>query len=391
MRKSLFALSMGAFCLGLAEFIMMSILPDVAHKLDISIAQAGNLIAAYALGVCIGAPLIVIVTRNYPLRRILVLLMIIFSVGSCLTAIAPNYWLALCARFITGFPHGAFFGVSVIVANRLAKDGKVNAAIASVMMGMTVANLLGVPLGNLLGHYVSWRLIFLFTAVCGVLTILAILRWIPVLQPQPKSNIKGQFSFLSKKEPWLLMGVTGLGNAGIFAWYSYVSPFMTQVAGLNVDVIPFLMVLSGGSMCLGNYLGGRFSDRYAPGMVAMMIQFIMVLALVTIFFFGKYDQLSIFMMCIIAGCLFGVSAPQQQLFLVHSEGGAMMGGAMAQLAFNLGNALGAFGGGVAISGGSGVSYTALVGAVFVSLSIIIFIAFNRSNPEKAEVPVASFP
>lgn len=382
MKKGLYALALGTFGLGIVEYIMMGILPDVAKDLNISITQAGHLISAYALGVCVGAPVIAIKARNWPLRNILVALMGIFIAGSLLTVVSPGYWTALCARFITGLPHGAYFGVGVIVANRLAKEGKSTSSVAIMVMGMTIANLIGVPICNLLGQYLSWRYIFAFASVWGIITIWFILRWIPVLPSLPKTNIKGMFVFLKRPEPWLLLLATILANGGIFCWYSYVNPFMTGVSGFSVDMIPFLMLLAGASMCIGNYLGGRFSDKFTPGTVAMYTQGFIFISLVMIFFFASDGFLSVLLMCITTGCLFAVSSPQQQLLLHYSPGGEMMGGAMVQLAFNLGNALGAFSGGVTIKEGLGVEYTAIVGSVFALTGVLILVVFNYAFNNK---------
>ena len=167
MKKGLYALSFGTFGLGIAEFIMMSILPDVAAGFDISLSEAGHLISAYALGVCVGAPLVVVVARSWPLRTILLALVGLFVAGNLLMALSTDYWMGLCARFVSGLPHGAYFGVGSIVASRLAEKGKSTSAVAIMIMGMTVANLFGVPAGNFLGHFLSWRLVFCDCSVVG--------------------------------------------------------------------------------------------------------------------------------------------------------------------------------------------------------------------------------
>ena len=376
MRKGLYALSFGTFGLGIAEYIMMSILPDVAADFGVSLPETGHLISAYALVVCVGAPLMVIITRNWPLRRILFALMGIFIVGNFVTTVSPNYWLTLCARFVAGIPHGAYFGTGVIIANHLAEKGKSTSAVATMVMGMTVANLMGVPLGNLLGHYLSWRVVFAFATVWGLLTVWFIYCWIPILPAMPRTNLKGQFRFLKKPQPWLLIAATMLGNGGVFCWYSYVNPLMTDVSGFHVGVMPILMLLAGGSMCVGNYLGGTLSDRFSPSVVSMCTQFLAALSLLLIFFLASYAWISLLLLCVCTGCLFALSSPQQLLLLRHSPGGELMGGAMVQLAFNLGNAMGAFFGGLPIDAGLGVEYSALVGSGFALAGTLVFVLFN---------------
>lgn len=376
MKKGLYALSFGTFGLGIAEFIMMSILPDVAAGFDISLSEAGHLISAYALGVCVGAPLVVVVARSWPLRTILLALVGLFVVGNLLMALSADYWMGLCVRFVSGLPHGAYFGVGSIVASRLAEKGKSTSAVAIMIMGMTIANLFGVPAGNFLGHFLSWRLVFVIAALWGGVTIWFIRRWVPVLPALPATNLKGQFRFLRRPEPWMLIAATMLGNGGAFCWYSYVNPLMTEVSGFSVGTMPVLMLLAGVSMCVGNYLGGHLSDRFTPGIVAMSMQFLMFASLLLIYFFASYGFLSALLMCICTGCLFAVSSPQQLLLLQYSPGGEMMGGAMVQLAFNLGNAVGAYFGGLSIEHGAGLESTALIGSFFALLGTTVFLVFN---------------
>ena len=374
MKKGLYALSFGTFGLGIAEFIMMSILPDVAAGFDISLSEAGHLISAYALGVCVGAPLVVVVARSWPLRTILLALVGLFVAGNLLMALSADYWMGLCARFVSGLPHGAYFGS--IVASRLAEKGKSTSAVAIMIMGMTIANLFGVPAGNFLGHFLSWRLVFVIAALWGGITIWFIRRWVPVLPALPATNLKGQFRFLRRPEPWMLIAATMLGNGGAFCWYSYVNPLMTEVSGFSVGTMPVLMLLAGASMCVGNYLGGHLSDRFTPGIVAMSMQFLMFASLLLIYFFASYGFLSALLMCVCTGCLFAVSSPQQLLLLQYSPGGEMMGGAMVQLAFNLGNAVGAYFGGLSIEHGAGLESTALIGSFFALLGTTVFLVFN---------------
>lgn len=375
MKKGLYALSFGTFGLGIAEYTMMGILPDVAADFGISLPEAGHLISAYALGVCAGAPLIAIRARNRPLRRILVDLMVFFIIGNLVTVLSPDYRLTLAGRFITGIPHGSFFGVGAIIADKLADKGKSTSAIALMVMGMTIANLAGVPIGNWIALVVSWRLVFAFATIWGLITIYTIIKWIPDIPPMPQTSIKGMFRFLEDPRPWLLIAATVLGNGGIFCWYSYINPLMTNVSGFDPAAMPLLMLLSGGSMCIGNYLGGRMSDRFGPIRVAIYTQSVMFIALFTIFLFARYPWVSVALMCVCTGCLFAVSSPQQMLLLQHSPGGEMMGGAMVQLAFNLGNALGAYFGGLPIENGMGVEYTSMIGAMFALLGTSILILF----------------
>lgn len=377
MKKGLYALAAGTFGLGIVEYSIMGILPNIAADLGVSITQGGHIISSYALGVCVGAPIVALFARNWPLRKVLLILVALFTAGSLLTVFSPNYALTLCARFLTGLPHGAFFGVGVIVANRLVDKGKATSAVATMVMGMTISNLIGVPLSNLVGQYLSWRVVFAFASVWGILTIVLILRWIPVLAPLPRSNVKGMVRFLRKPQPWLLLFATTLSSAGSFSWYSYVNPFLTGVSGFKESLMPLFMLMAGASMCVGNYLGGRLSDRYTPELVSTYTLGMMFVSLTLIFLFGSFGAASLMLLCVITGCLFAISSPQQQLLLQHSPGGEMMGGAMVQLAFNLGNAIGAYLGGVPIATGVGVQYSPLIGAGLAFVGVSVLLVFNR--------------
>lgn len=377
LNKGLYALAFGTLGFGITEYVMMGILPDIAADLAISIPQAGHLISVYALGVCIGAPLAVLVSRGRGLRTILVGLICIQLLGGIITTLAPNYYVALASRFISGLPHGAFFGVGSIVAERLADKNHSTTAVSIMVMGMTVANLLGVPLGTLLGETLSWRVIFAFSTLWSALTIFFIFRWIPVLPALPDKGVKAQFAFLAKPEPWLILAVTMAGNGGIFCYYSYVSPMMTGVAGFPGDAMTLIMVLCGGGMCLGNYLGGRLSDKYSPTRVILATQLMMFSALVILYFVAGIKLPALLMTVLCCAGLFAVSSPQQHLIINHTPGGEMMGGAMIQIAFNLGNALGAYFGGLPIDSGAGVRYSALIGAAFILIGLFFAVLLLR--------------
>ena len=377
MKKSLIALAFGTFALGMAEFVMMSILPYVAQSMQCSIPEAGHLISAYAIGVCVGAPSVVLVARKRPLHQILLGLIVIYLTGNLLMASCSDLQLGVLFRFISGLPHGAYFGVGSIVADRLAPRGKSTSAIAIMCSGMTVANLIGIPAGTWLSDMVSWRVIFLFNGAWGILTFILLYRLVPRMEPLPNTGLKGQFRFLKSAAPWLIMATTTFGNGGIFCWYSYISPLMNRIAGFAPSEITMLMVLAGGSMCVGNLLGGKLADRYTPGKTILGVQAVMIFGLLTTFFLASYPGIAVLMLCICTACLFGVSAPQQLLLLRFSKGGEMMGAALVQVAFNLGNAVGAYCGGLPVTYGLPYNYPALVGAGFVVIGVISTATFCK--------------
>ena len=379
MKKSLIALAFGTLGLGIAEFVMMGILPDVAKDLGVSIPVAGHFISAYALGVCVGAPTLIL-ARNHPLKHILLALVTLIMLGNICAAMAPNYWVLLLARFISGLPHGAYFGVASIVAEKLADKGKGSEAVSIMIAGMTIANLFGVPLGTSLSNAISWRVTFLLVGCWGVIILYYIWRWVPHVEGLKDTGFKGQFRFLKTPVPWLILGATALGNGGVFCWYSYINPLLTNVSGFSAESITGLMVLAGFGMVVGNLVSGRLSDQYTPGKVGTTVQAMICVVLLLIFFLSPYPWLSALLMCLCTAGLFAVSSPEQVLIIRVAKGGEMLGAACVQVAFNLGNAIGAYVGGLAISGG--YRYPALAGVPFAMVGFILFLTFYKKYQAK---------
>lgn len=379
MKKSLIALAFGTLGLGIAEFTMMGILPYVATDLGISIPVAGHFISAYALGVCFGAPMLLL-ARKRPLKQILLVLMTLMIVGNICASMAPNYWVLLLGRFVSGLPHGAYFGVASIVAGKLADKGKSSEAVSIMIAGMTVANLFGVPLGTSLSHTLSWRATFLQVGAWGLITLYYIWRWVPQVEGLKDTGFKGQFRFLKKPAPWLILGATALGNGGVFCWYSYITPLLTEVSGFSAESITALMVLAGFGMVVGNLVSGRMSDRYTPGKVGTVVQGMICVILLLIFLLSPHPWCSAILMTLCTAGLFAVSSPEQVLMIRVAPGGEMLGGACVQMAFNLGNAIGAYIGGLALSGG--YRYPALAGVPFALMGFILFLVFYKKFQAK---------
>ena len=379
MKKSLIALAFGTLGLGIAEFTMMGILPYVAADLNISIPVAGHFISAYALGVCAGAPMLIL-ARKRPLKHILLALMALMLVGNLGAAVAPDYWSLLAARFISCLPHGAYFGVASIVAGKLADEGRSSEAVSIMIAGMTVANLFGVPLGTSLSHMLSWRVTFLLVGCWGLIVLYYIWRWVPVVEGLKDTGFKGQFRFLKTPAPWLILGATALGNGGVFCWYSYITPLLTNVSGFSPESVTALMVLAGFGMVVGNLVSGRLSDKYTPGKVGMVVQGMICIVLLMLFFLSPNPWCSAILMALCTAGLFAVSSPEQVLIIRVAPGGEMLGGACVQMAFNLGNAIGAYVGGLALSGG--YRYPALAGVPFALTGFILFVIFYKKFQSK---------
>ena len=377
MKKSLLALASGTLGLGIAEFVMMGILPNVAHDLNISIPEAGHFISAYAVGVCVGAPLMVAVARTRPLKQILLGLTAIYILGNVCAAFAPNYWMLLFMRFVSGLPHGAFFGAGSIVAEKVADKGKASQAVALMTAGMTVANLLGVPFGTMLSNMVTWRFPFMFNGAWGLLVFFLIWKWIPAIPALPDTGFKGQFRFLKNLAPWLIIFTTMFGNGGVFCWFSYVTPQMINVGGFTPGNMTLIMMFAGLGMTVGNLVGGKCGDLYGLAPVIRFTQVCMMFALLGTFFFAGVSWLAVALMGVCTAALFAVSPPQQLLLLQNSRGSELMGAACVQIAFNLGNALGAYVGGLPIEMGLGYRYPALAGVFIVMVGFISVSVYVR--------------
>lgn len=376
MKKGLFSLALGTFTLGMTEFIIEGILTDVAHNMNVSIPQTGHLISIYALGVCAGAFSLIVMHKYHP-KKILMFLTSLVILGAVVASVAPTYWLLLCARFIQGLPHGAYFGTGTIVAVKLAKEGKGTTAVSMMCAGMPFANLLGVPLGTFLSHSISWRAPFIISIFLGLITLLMIYKWVPDVEPLPNKGMKAQFHFLRHLAPWLIIIATFMGNGGILCWFSYISPLLQTNGGFNAASISVLMILAGLGMVVGNQVSALFADRLKPGRFTCILQFIAAAALLTIFFFSHLSGLSVIMMFVCCACLFGIGSPEQFLIVKHAKGGEMLGGCCIQAAFNLGNALGASLGGIPVAIGLGYQYTALIGVPMALIGAICLLSFHK--------------
>lgn len=381
MKKSLVALAFGTLALGITEYVMMGILADVASSLNVSITKAGHLISAYALGVTSGAPLLT-VAHKYGPKNILLVLAGVMLCGAVISSLAPDYYTLLVARFISGLPHGAYFGVASIVAVRLADEKHQNSAMSVMIAGMTVANLLGVPLGTALSSGISWRVPFVFVIAVSIAVLYYIWKWVPDIEALPDHGYKRQFGFLKSGAPWLIIIATMLGNGGIFCWYSYISPILTDEGGFTEAMLPILMIAAGGGMMIGNILCGRLADKYSPGRVAGYTQGLAAVVLLAIFFLSRFGWVSAALMVVCTACLFGASVPQQFLILKHAPGGEMLGGASIQMAFNLGNAFGAFCGGLPIDAGLPVNYAALAGVPFAFAGFCLLMIFCKRYEQR---------
>lgn len=247
----------------MAEFGIMGVLTELANNVGISIPSAGHMISAYAAGVVIGAPIMAMFSNRFSLKNVLLFLVALCFVGNTIFTFSSAYPMLVIGRLISGFPHGAIFGVGAIILSKIAPPGKVTMAVAGMIAGMTVANLIGIPLGTWIGHLFSWRYTFVLISLFFVLVMVSVIFWVPSLYDTAPTRLSEQFHFLKKPEPWLIFAATMFGNAGVFAWFSYVKPFMVSVSGFSQNAMTLIMMLMGLGMVLGNMFSGRVSARFS--------------------------------------------------------------------------------------------------------------------------------
>ena len=378
MKRSILALASGAFVLGAAEFVMMGILPQAADAMGVDIPTAGNYISSYAIGVCVGT-LMLVFGRRVPPKKLILLFMAITLVGNLLSAVALNSPMLIVGRFISGLPHGAFFGTATLIAKTLADKGKEAQAVSMMVTGQTVANMLGVPAGTMMAEFMSWRLAFGILAAWAAMTVVLVLAWVPRVEPIKDAGLAGQFRFLRKPGPWMVLIAVFTGNAGIFCWWSYVSPWLTEVGGYASGVVPLLMMLAGFGMVVGGLVGGRICDRWRHAGTAALGQAISGVGLLFVFFVPGSPVICAILTFWIAFGLFFVSSPQQLLMAEAGKGGGeLLGGATVQVAFNFGNAVGSIIGGAMLTvSGMNYHYPALGGLPLAVIAVALLVLFSR--------------
>lgn len=376
MKRALFSLALGTFTLGIAEFMMMGILSVMAQDLAVSLPAAGHLISFYALGVCVGAPLLLF-ARRLQLRSLMIFFAAVIAAGNALAALSNGFRMLCVARFISGLPHGAYFGVGAIVARKLAPAGREVSAVSYMIAGMTVATVCGVPLGTFISTAVSWRMAFGIVAFSGLVTVAALVAWLPRLSKLPDMGFRGQFRFLRTLPPWLIFGGVLFGQIGLYCWYSYIDPQLLYVAGFPQKALSWLMVLAGLGMFIGNLTAGRLSDGRAPSLVAAWVQGAGMIVLLLFFFFSSVQIAAVVLMMLGTASLFGSGSPLQSSIVGYSRGGEMLGASCIQIAYNAGNAIAAWIGGRVIAAGYGYSATAIVGIPIVAVGCVLLAILYR--------------
>ncbi|MET7297697.1 MFS transporter [Embleya sp. NPDC005575] len=361
MPLALLALAIGAFGIGTTEFVILGLLPEVAGTFEVSITTAGLLVSGYAVGVLLGAPLMTVLGTRVSRKRMLILLMGLFVLGNALTALAPAFGVILLGRVVASLTHGAFFGIGSVVAADLVAPEKKAAAISTMFAGLTLANVLGVPLGTLIGQSVSWRLTFLIVAALGVPAAVGIARLVPE-QPKPEGvRLRHELAVFRNVQVLLAMGMTVLGFGGVFAALTYVKPMMTDVAGFSEGAVTWLLAVVGLGMLVGNAVGGRLADRHLmPLLYGSLLALAGVLALFTV---TAHDKTASVITLFLIGALgFATVPPLQKRVMDNAAGAPTLAAAVNIGAFNLGNAIAAWLGGLVIDAGHGYESANWAGA-----------------------------
>jgi DHA1 family inner membrane transport protein len=387
MPLALLALAIGAFGIGTTEFVVIGLLPQVATGFGVTVPTAGLLVTGYALGVVVGAPLMTVLGTRVPRRRMLMLLMALFTVGNAITALAPSFGVMLLGRIVTSLAHGAFFGIGSVVAADLVAPQKKARAIAMMFTGLTIANVLGVPLGTFVGQHLGWRVTFGMVSGLGVLGLAGIAALIPDVPRPADVRLRHELAVFRNPQVILAMAMTVLGFGGVFAAITYIAPMMTHVAGFADSSVTWLMVLFGLGMVAGNLVGGRFADRrLMPMLYAALGGLAVVLALFTLGAHAKPTAaVAIFL---IGGLGFATVPPLQKRVMDQAHSAPTLASAVNIGAFNLGNALSAWLGGLVISAGFGYTAPNWVGAVLAAAALVLALVSSLLERRQPVAPMA---
>lgn len=367
MNKGLIALAFGGLAIGMTEFTMMGILQDIAKDQQIEITQAAHFIALYAMGVVVGAPVLTLLTARISPKKVLLFLMVLFLIFNGLFAIAPEFHSLAISRFLSGLPHGAFFGAGSVVAAQLAQKGKEARAIAFMFTGMTIANLAGVPLGTYIGHHYSWRITYGIIAALGLLTFAALYFWLPNIDVRSSGKLTQQLSYFKQTKAWLIIAVISIGTGGLFSWISYISPMVTKVGNLAEERVPLIMVLVGLGMFFGNILGGKLADTISPTKAAIACFSMMALTLIAVYLTASIPEMAYIMAFVTGLVAFTTGSPLQMMLINSAKGSETIAAAAGQASFNIGNTLGAYFGGIPITLGFAYNTPVLVGVGMASI------------------------
>lgn len=391
MPLALYALTAGAFGIGVTEFVIMGLLIEVGRDLGISIASAGLLISGYALGVVVGAPILTAVAGRMKSRTTLLLLMVVFTIGNVACALAPNFEALMAARLVTALAHGTFFGVGSVVATSLVAEDRRASAIAVMFTGLTVANIAGVPLGTWLGQEYGWRITFWAVAAVGLVAIAVLAVFLPKEDASADDAEKAaSFSDLVSEPVITSLAMTVLGFAAVFVVFTFIAPILTQVSGFAEAAVSPVLLLFGGGLVIGNLLGGRLADRNLDRALILSLGGLGAVLIAMEFLVGHRFAAAA-MVGLLGAAGFATVAPLQLRILQKAKGvGQALASSLNIAAFNLGNAIGAWVGGLTIEHGPGLAHLPIVAALFpVAAVALALVAMRRDRRRSELLPVSA--
>lgn len=365
------ALAAGGFGIGTGEFVIMGLLPEVATTYGVSVPEAGQVISAYALGVVIGAPIIAVLAAKLSRRTLLLALMGVFAVGNVTSALAPDFLSFTALRFVTGLPHGAYFGVAALVAASMVPPHRRARAVGRVMLGLTIATLIGTPIATLLGQMMSWRAAFLMVGAIAVLTVVLIALYLPKDKVAEGASIRRELGAFGRLQVWLTLAVAAVGFGGMFSIFSYIAKTTTDTAGLPASMVAIVLALFGIGMNVGNVVGSRMADYSLKGTIGGMLAF--NVALMSVFSLTAHDPVMLCICVFLTGCGFAACPAVQTRLMDVAADAQTLAAASNHSAFNIANALGAWLGGLVITWGYGYGATGFVGAALSALGLLIFL------------------
>lgn len=373
---AIWMLAIGAFAIGMSEFVIMGLLPNIARDFDVTVSQAGQLITGYALGVAIGGPILVMLTIKWNRKYLLLVLMGIFILGNIAVSLSPNYGLMMTSRIITSLAHGSFFGIGSILAASMVNPEKRASAMALMFMGLSLSNILGVPFGTLVGQNFGWQMTFIIISIIGVLALIGIIIFVPMRRETVKSSVLKELKILKEKRLWLTLAVTLFGFSSVFAYFTYISSTLTDVSHVPENLISYLLIIFGVGVTLGNIVGGKLADWNLNK--ALKIIFVVFILYFILLYFVQTSGILIVAGIFFFGLIgFSMSPSLQFKSTLISKDAPTLASTLNQSAFNLGNALGAFIGGVVVTNLPLASLSLIapiltvIGLIFLFISIAV--------------------
>lgn len=369
------AMALGSFAIGTGEFAIMGLMPDIAGNLQLSEPQVGHAISAYALGVMVGAPTLAILGAKLLRKHMLLLLMLLYAVGNLATAFAPSFGGLVAFRFMSGLPHGAYFGIAAVVASSMVAKDQRAGAVARVMMGLTLAMLLGNPVATFLGQYFGWRSAFVLVGAIALCTIALVWRFVPQRHDETRSDPRKELQAFALPQVWMALAIASIGFAGMFCVFSYLAPTMLQVTQVSPQWIPFGLAAFGVGGIVGNIAGGKLFDRLQFRAVGLVLMW--SIAVLLFFTFAAQALWSLLLGIGLVGTMIALAAPLQIRLMDIAHEAPSLAAASNHAAFNLANALGPWLGGMAITAGMGWTSTGYIGAATALVGLGIYLVARR--------------